>query len=66
LRTLLLDLPVYGVTPPGRHAAAGEYGKTGTHMSVADIVDVRSLDRVRTYKKHQKQSARKANGKAAT
>jgi uncharacterized HhH-GPD family protein len=58
----------YGVTPPGWRAAAGEYGKAGTHMSVADIVDAHSLERVRTYKKHhkQKQAAQKSNGKAAT
>jgi uncharacterized HhH-GPD family protein len=52
----------YGVTPPGWQAAAGEYGKAGTHMSVADIVDARSLEQVRTYKKHMKQM----KGKAAT
>ncbi|MGH3525027.1 MAG: HhH-GPD-type base excision DNA repair protein [Mycobacterium sp.] len=49
----------YGVTPPGWRAAAGEYGKAGTHMSVADIVDARSLERVRTYKKQQKQKAKR-------
>ena len=49
----------YGVTPPGWRAAAGEYGKAGTHMSVADIVDARSLEQVRSYKKQMK-------GKAAT
>jgi uncharacterized HhH-GPD family protein len=45
----------YAVTPTGWRAAAGEYGKAGTHMSVADIVDARSLEQVRSYKKHQKQ-----------
>ena len=49
----------YGVTPPGWRAAAGEYGKAGTHMSVADIVDARSLEQVRSYKKQMK-------GKTAT
>jgi len=49
----------YGVTPPGWRAAAGEYGKAGTHMSVADIVDARSLEQVRSHKKQMK-------GKAAT
>jgi uncharacterized HhH-GPD family protein len=52
----------YGVAPPGWRAAAGEYGKAGTHMSVADIVDAGSLERVRTYKKQRKQ---KSKGKAA-
>jgi uncharacterized HhH-GPD family protein len=44
----------YGVTPKGWRAAAGEYGKAGTHMSVADIVDAGSLERVRSYKKQVK------------
>jgi uncharacterized HhH-GPD family protein len=55
----------YGVTPPGWRAAAGEYGKAGTHRSVADIVDPSSLERVRSYKKQQKQS-QKSKGRAAT
>jgi uncharacterized HhH-GPD family protein len=45
----------YAVTPTGWRTAAGEYGKAGTHISVADIVDARSLEQVRSYKKHQKQ-----------
>ncbi|HEU4362576.1 MAG TPA: HhH-GPD-type base excision DNA repair protein [Mycobacterium sp.] len=44
----------YGVTPPGWRAAAGEFGKAGTHMSVADIVDAGSLQRVRDFKKQLK------------
>lgn len=44
----------YGVTPRGWRAAAGEYGKAGTHMSVADIVDAGSLHQVRAYKKQLK------------
>ncbi len=44
----------YGVQPTGWRAAAGEYGQTGTYLSVADIVDARSLDRVRSYKKQLK------------
>ncbi|MGH3966949.1 MAG: HhH-GPD-type base excision DNA repair protein [Mycobacterium sp.] len=47
----------YGVTPTGWRAAAGEYGKAGAHMSVADIVDARSLERVRSYKKQMKGKA---------
>jgi uncharacterized HhH-GPD family protein len=54
----------YGVTPTGWRAAAGEFGQTGTHLSVADIVDARSLDEVRSYKKHQKSlKAGKASSK---
>lgn len=44
----------YGVTPKGWRAAAGEYGKAGTHMSVADVVDAGSLEKVRLYKKQIK------------
>jgi uncharacterized HhH-GPD family protein len=46
----------YGVTPKGWRAAAGDYGKAGTHMSVADIVDAGSLAKVRSYKKQMKAS----------
>jgi uncharacterized HhH-GPD family protein len=61
----------YGVTPKGWQAAAGEFGKPGTHVSVADIVDAQSLGKVRSYKKQMKASAagkakEKAKGKAAT
>ena len=57
----------YGVTPKGWREAAGEFGKTGTYISVADIVDARSLGQVRSYKKQMKASATgKAKGKAAT
>ena len=50
----------YGVTPKGWRAAAGDYGRDGTHMSVADVVDKGSLDQVRAYKKKIK--AAKAAG----
>lgn len=53
----------YGVTPTGWREAAGEFGKAGTHLSVADIVDDRSLAQVRSYKKQMKAAAK---GKAAT
>ncbi|OBG26088.1 HhH-GPD-type base excision DNA repair protein [Mycobacterium sp. 852002-51057_SCH5723018] len=53
----------YGVTPTGWRAAAGDFGKAGTHLSVADIVDERSLGQVRSYKKQMKAAAK---GKAAT
>lgn len=53
----------YGVTPQGWQEAAGEFSKPGTYMSIADIVDARSLGQVRSYKKRMKAAA---NGKAAT
>ncbi len=55
----------YAVTPKGWRTAAGEFGKAGTHISVADISDARSLDKVRSYKKDMK-AANKAKGEAAT
>ena len=48
----------YGVTPKGWRAAAGDYGKAGTHMSVADVVDAGSLEKVRSYKKQAKAAAK--------
>jgi uncharacterized HhH-GPD family protein len=52
----------YGVTPTGWRAAAGEFGKAGSYLSVADIVDARSLGEVRSYKKQMK-AAKAAAGK---
>lgn len=52
----------YGVTPKGWRAAAGDYGKAGTHMSVADVVDAGSLQQVRDYKKQAKAAAKAAKG----
>ncbi len=54
----------YAVTPKGWRAAAGEFGKAGTYVSVADIADAGSLEKVRSYKKQMK-AAKKASGKAA-
>jgi uncharacterized HhH-GPD family protein len=48
----------YGVTPTGWRAAAGDYGRAGSHMSVADVVDKASLDEVRSYKKQAKAAAK--------
>lgn len=48
----------YGVTPTGWRAAAGDYGKDGTHMSIADVVDKGSLEQVRAYKKKMKAAAK--------
>ncbi|MEB3981278.1 Fe-S cluster assembly protein HesB [Mycobacterium sp. 663a-19] len=53
----------YGVTPTGWRAAAGDFGKPGSYLSVADIVDARSLGQVRSHKKQMKAAAK---GKAAT
>jgi uncharacterized HhH-GPD family protein len=51
----------FGVRPGGWRAAAGPYGAQGSYLSVADIVDEKSLLRVREYKQHMKAAA-KANG----
>jgi uncharacterized HhH-GPD family protein len=51
----------YAVTPKGWRAAAGAFGKAGTHLSVADIADAGSLEKVRSYKKQMK-AAKKAKG----
>ena len=48
----------YGVTPKGWREAAGEYGAAGTHLSVADIVDAGSLEKVRSHKKQMKAAAK--------
>lgn len=48
----------YGVTPKGWREAAGDYGKAGAHMSVADVVDQGSLEQVRSYKKQAKAAAK--------
>jgi uncharacterized HhH-GPD family protein len=47
----------FGVTPPGWEAAAGGYGRTGTYVSVADIVDPASLQLVREAKRLAKANA---------
>ncbi|NNN21575.1 MAG: Fe-S cluster assembly protein HesB [Acidimicrobiales bacterium] len=40
--------------PPGWQKASDPYGKTGSHMSVADVDSPKSLELVREYKKSQK------------
>jgi uncharacterized HhH-GPD family protein len=50
----------YGLTAPGWQEAAGDYGKSGVHMSVADVVDAESLGKVRSYKKQMKAAAKAA------
>ena len=48
----------YGVTPRGWREAEGDFGRPGTHISVADIVDAHSLGQVRSYKKQMKAAAK--------
>lgn len=48
----------YGVTPQGWRKAAGDYGKAGSFLSVADVVDAGSLEKVRSYKKQAKAAAK--------
>lgn len=50
----------YGVTPKGWRAEAGDFGKAGSHISVADIVDAQSMGKVRAYKKQMKAAAKTA------
>jgi uncharacterized HhH-GPD family protein len=50
----------FGVTPPGWREAAGGYGRDGTFVSVADIVDADSLQMVREAKRLAKAQARAA------
>ena len=52
----------YGLTATGWREAAGDYGKAGTHMSVADVRDAESLGKVRSYKKQMKAAAKAAKG----
>jgi uncharacterized HhH-GPD family protein len=50
----------YGVTPQGWREAAGDYGTAGSFLSVADVVDPGSLEKVRSYKKQMKAKAKAA------
>ncbi|MGE5747300.1 MAG: HhH-GPD-type base excision DNA repair protein [Solirubrobacterales bacterium] len=47
-----------GVRPEGWAEAAGDYGEAGSFRSVADVVDGRSLEKVRAFKKEKKAAAR--------
>jgi uncharacterized HhH-GPD family protein len=49
-----------GLKATGWQKAAGEFGKKGTHLSVADITDQASLLEVRSYKKQMKAAAKAA------
>lgn len=50
----------FGVRPDGWEAAAGDYGKPNTFLSVADIVDEASLGKVRAFKAEKKAAAKLA------
>jgi uncharacterized HhH-GPD family protein len=54
------------VKPSGWQQAAGDYAAAGTYMSVADITDGASLDKVRAYKQAKKQAAKAAAANDAT
>ena len=49
-----------GVQPPGWDEAAGDYGRPGSFMSIADIDGPDSLARVRRYKQEKKAAAKTA------
>lgn len=49
-----------GVTPAGWREASVPYGEEGTYLSVADIVDANSLDKVRNAKRAAKTAAKSA------
>ena len=44
----------YGVAPPGWREAAGPYGEEGAFRSVADVVDAKSMAKVRQTKRAAK------------
>ena len=46
-----------GVRPDGWEKAAGDYAETGSHRSVADVVDADSLAKVRAFKQEKKKAA---------
>src|SRR5207302_11401337 len=48
----------YGVRPKGWREAAGAYGEAKSYRSVADIVDDKSLLKVREYKQQLKAAAK--------
>ena len=51
-----------GLTAEGWREAAGDYGRDGVHMSIADVTDPGSLEQVRACKKEKKAAARAARG----
>jgi uncharacterized HhH-GPD family protein len=53
-----------GVTADGWQQVAGDYASEGSFMSVADIVDQPSLEKVRAYKQEKKKAAKAAAANA--
>lgn len=51
-----------GLQAQGWREAAGDYGKDGVHMSIADVTSTESLQQVRAYKKEKKAAAKAAKG----
>ena len=51
-----------GLTAPGWREAAGDYGREGVHMSIADVTGSDSLQQVRAYKREKKAAAKAAQG----
>ena len=49
-----------GLTAAGWEQAAGDYGRPGVHMSIADVTSPESLQQVRAYKKEKKAAAKAA------
>jgi uncharacterized HhH-GPD family protein len=49
-----------GVRPDGWAEVAGDYAEDGAYRSVADVVDARSLEKVRAFKKEKKAAAKQA------
>ncbi|SOC56189.1 HhH-GPD-type base excision DNA repair protein [Ornithinimicrobium cerasi] len=49
-----------GLRAPGWREAAGDYGRDGVHMSIADVTGPESLQQVRAYKKEKKAAAKAA------
>ena len=47
-----------GLQAPGWREAAGDYGRDGARMSIADVTDADTLQQVRAYKKEKKAAAR--------
>lgn len=55
----------FDVKPAGWEEQAKDYGKPGTYLSVADIVDEASLGKVRAYKAQKKAAAKAAAAKSS-
>ncbi|MGO0577176.1 HhH-GPD-type base excision DNA repair protein [Ornithinimicrobium panacihumi] len=54
-----------GLTAAGWEQAAGDYGRAGVHVSIADVTSPESLQQVRAYKKEKKAAAKAAKGTTA-